>query len=402
MQFASEHKPEKKTLDMKDLNVVVAGRERDTIEFLASLTQRMLGCRPQLQHINNGHADPLYGHTETPDLLILDLAADWREQLGALTARPPAARPTTLVIGPPTQVDAMRLAMRAGARDYLGSPVAPAELEQALSLITSEESQRSDGGAHWVAVTGARGGVGASMIACNLATLLQKHASTLLIDLDLQAGSQAGYLDIEPRQDFGGAIDSVGELDEVALDGYVCRATSGLGLLASPSALILPEQIAEDDCARLFSLASTSFDWIVADVPRRLDHIGAAALELSTEVLLVIEQSVAALRDGLRFYDVLTAEVGLAASQISFVLNRWTRNSQITASQIQKNVGDARVLTIANDYRAVSESLNVGVPVVEHARASAPGKSLRQLHEQLTGHAPPPSLVRSLTSMLRS
>ena len=84
MQFALEHRLEEDGV-MKNLNVVIAGRERDTIEFLASLTQRALDCRPQLQHINNGHADPLHGHTETPDLLILDLAADWREQLGALT-----------------------------------------------------------------------------------------------------------------------------------------------------------------------------------------------------------------------------------------------------------------------------------------------------------------------------
>ena len=76
-----------------NLRIVIAARDRASLDQLSAMTRDYFGCEPILQHITNGHADPLYGHTDRPDLLILELAADWREQLGAIYARPAAARP---------------------------------------------------------------------------------------------------------------------------------------------------------------------------------------------------------------------------------------------------------------------------------------------------------------------
>ncbi|MDH3645828.1 MAG: AAA family ATPase [Gammaproteobacteria bacterium] len=387
------------------IQVVIAGRDKDFLEHLAPITREYFGCDPVLQHISNGHADPLHGHTDDIDLLIVDLAADWREQLGSICARPAAARPPMLVVGPATEVEAMRLAMRAGARDYLSTPVNTTEFLQALSLIEQEERRHDHGPSQWTSIIGAKGGIGASMIACNLAQLVcQANKHTALLDINLQAGSLVSYLDLEPRNDFQDAIEGAPDLDSVALEGFMTKTADGLHLLAAPtSQIILPDQIPSDNLTTLFDLIATNYEHVIVDLPRNLDHVVAAAVEQSDHVFLVMEQSVVAMRETLRILDVLCREFGLSESQIRIIINRYSKSADVTEGQIRKNIGDLDIHTIPNDFRIVRESLDIGIPVVRHARGSASAKALTKLSQELTGQkSGRGSLVSSLTSILRS
>ncbi|MBT8138054.1 MAG: AAA family ATPase [Gammaproteobacteria bacterium] len=389
----------------KYLKVVIAGRDKQSLQNIAATSRKYTGSDPQLQHITNGHADPLYGHVDLPDLLILDLAMDWEEQLNAIRDRPASARPNMIVIGPASQASAMRLAMRAGARDYLPRPVAGDELLAALQQLEQDGIRQQPDNCTWTSVIGVKGGVGASMVAANLAQLTTDAAKhTALIDLNLQAGSLAGYLDVEPRHTFREASLSAHDLDSLALSGYMTRTSSGLHLLAAPdNDILLPEHIPIENVSALFELIATNYQHVFADLPRHLDYIVAAAIEQADQHLVVMEQSVAALRETLRLLDLLGSEFGIGDTQIRVVINRHWKNASVSERQIRKNLGEFEIACIPNDFRSVSESLDIGVPVVSHARGSAAAKSLRRLGELVTGKKPERhSLVGSLTSMFRS
>lgn len=388
-----------------NLRIVIAGRDREVLDHLAPMTQEYFGCDPVLRQITNGHADPLYGIIDLPDLLILDLAADWSEQLGAICSRPVAARPTLLVIGQATEVDAMRLAMRAGASDYLSRPVDRHDFLQALSHIEQQESQHDRDASIWTSVISAKGGIGASMLACNLAQLVrQEKKHTILLDLHLQTGSLASYLDLEPRNNFLDAIEAAHDLDNVALEGFMTKTTDNLHLLAAPTnQLVLPDQIPGGNLAVMFDLIRNNYEHIIVDLPRQIDSVTASAVEHTDSFILVIEQSVLAIREALRILDVLCREFDVSESQIRIVINRFSKNAEVRERHIRKNLGDLDIFTIPNDYRAVKESLDMGIPLVRHARSSAAAKALAKLGAELTGRQPERgSLVSSLAGMLRN
>ena len=84
--------------------------------------------RIDVRHIENGHADPLYGVAELPDLLIFHAGTSGVAEIEALIERPASRRPPSTVIGPANDMNLIRLAMKGGARDYLQEPVSTEEL----------------------------------------------------------------------------------------------------------------------------------------------------------------------------------------------------------------------------------------------------------------------------------
>ena len=116
-----------------------------------------------------------------------------------------------------------------------------------------------------------------------------------------------------------------------------------------------------------------------------------------------MEQSVVALRETLRLLDVLCREFGINESQICIVTNRFSKNAEVSERHIRKNLGDLNIFNIPNDFRVVRESLDIGIPVVRHARNSAVAKALTALGIELTGSEPErTSLVSSLANILRN
>src|SRR5262245_17993367 len=131
----------------------------------------------------------------------------------------PASRPPLIVVGPPANAEAMRLAIRSGAQDFLVEPLQSAELIASLARVRREprrEAERAPGVID--VVVGAAGGVGASFIACNLAhlTVAAAERSCLLLDLDVNYAPLTHFLDLNPERGLIEALETVETLDEHA------------------------------------------------------------------------------------------------------------------------------------------------------------------------------------------
>jgi pilus assembly protein CpaE len=369
------------------LHILLTGRSQQAAQMLATVLKEYSNTEVATRVISNGHFDPLYGLTSLPDVLILVLGPNYQEELGALESRPPALRPPTVVIGPEGDPEVMRLAMRAGARDFLTQPVSPEELQQTLHRIAQEKS--ADLGEHrTIAVLNAKGGSGATFIACNLAYILaaQKKAKTALLDLDIQFGAQALYLDLQPVHDIVEALKAVDELDALALEGYMAKHRSSLHLLAAPAdRLVLYDEVPPQSLDRLLALSSQSYSRIVIDMPRLLDGLSIMALERAYAVVVVMQQSLASIRDAKRLTAIMQRELEIPKERIVAVINRFESKNPISADNIRQALGQISLAFIPNDYGRVQAAADQGIPLYESAPSAPITRAFIQLANRLAG-----------------
>ncbi len=129
------------------LQLLFCGRDADALAGFRSMVQGLPDYRVATRLVSNGHTDPLYNVDPLPDVLVLHLSQLWRDELGALLQRERGQRPALLICGPLDNREAVRLAMQAGARDFLPEPVAPGELRAALLRQVAEaRSSATEGG----------------------------------------------------------------------------------------------------------------------------------------------------------------------------------------------------------------------------------------------------------------
>lgn len=379
-------------MDVDNLNVLIASRSKPVMDELVGIISA-LGFDVEHRFISNGHSDPLSGVEEQPDILVYCLSDLFEDELGSLLDRPAAQRPPTIIIGPAGNTSCMRAAIQAGARDYLEQPIREDELAEALQHLKAEFRQRHqasfEGGA-LVAVVSAKGGTGGSFLAANLAHLMVASSglNVALVDLDLQFGSLCQYLDLHPENGLIRALELVDELDEVALDAYMGRHQSGVRLIApKEDELVLARDIPVERLARLLELLTRTYDRVVVDLPRQIDDLSAAVYERAERILIVTQQELANVRDAVRLRSLLLRELAVPQERITMVVNRYDKALPVELTDICKAIGIERndCMMIPNHYRSVAESINVGVPMLEHARGSSVTRALMDLESQLGG-----------------
>jgi len=378
-----------KNISDNSIRVLAAGRAPDALASLEQILSDEMDIDFSVRHIVNGTIDPLQGVRELPDVLVLHLSGNWRGELAALRARPVSERPPIIAVSDEADAGMMREAMNAGARDFLSYPCSPGELLASVHHLANENRRSANGGsAHLTAVINAKGGSGASFIACNLGHMLAADLGqkTALIDLDLQFGTLPLYLDVSPRTTLMDALAVADELDGVALEGYMARHGSGLHLLPSMSDhLGLPWEIPEASLGRILNLATANYNQIIVDLPRQIDPLTSSVIERADSVLVVIQQSLTHIRDAKRLLQLISNELGVPRQATEVVVNRYNEKNPITLHDIRDAVQHDEIITLPNDFSRVSESVNSGRPLLEMARGAALTRTLQRLAQRLSG-----------------
>ncbi|MEO4046566.1 AAA family ATPase [Pseudomonas sp. CAU 1711] len=370
--------------------LLISSRDTRALHRLQEISQRIPGLQVNTRLVSNGHTDPLYGLDELPDFLLLWVSHLWREELAALLQRPANERPPLLVCGPLDEREGMRMAMQAGARDFLADAVVEAELLGALQRMLRESHVGSVSGGKLVAVMNAKGGSGATMLACNLAHQLSATgASTLLLDLDLQFGSVAHSLDIAPTHSHVEVMQQVEGLDSVALRGFCSHFSPTLHVLGGRSGdLCLTQDVRLEQLEALLQLARASYDWVVVDLPRQIDHLTGVTLEQADHCYILLQQSLSHLKDASRLLQILRNDLGVQSNRLHIVVNRYSKTAPITLQDIDDALRCPDLQRLPNDFAAVSESQNSGVPLELHAPRAPITQALRNLKQELAGSQP--------------
>jgi pilus assembly protein CpaE len=319
---------------------------------------------------------------------VLRLETDHVSELTGLAESRPDSRPPLIVVGPAGNADAARLAVRSGARDFLAEPVRPDELIAAIESLRDDPSHAAARlrRAELIVVIGAAGGVGTSMVACNLALALvtATKAPTLLLDLDVNAAPLAGFLDLSPERGLPSALAEAEQLDEHSLQGYVAKHRSGLRLMGMPSASVVSAR--DLDLARFASVMgvlSSNYRYIVADASHTLDDLSVATLSMARTVVLVLQQSVVQLKQASRMLGVLCNEVGLSRDRILVVVNRHLKHSTVALDDVRRALNQERLTVLASRYKSVLASIDGGIPMLEHDPSSDVTKAIIDLQQEI-------------------
>lgn len=326
-------------------------------------------------------------------VMLVDLAGD-EATPDALDALAELSRHGTAVIalGSVNDVHVFRRMLRAGAADYLVKPIDAEAVELALDRALQEQKSGSTPvrQGRCIAFIGARGGVGASTVAAAFAwTVAERlHRRAALVDLDLQFGIQGLLFDQEPNRGLREALDDPERVDSQFLERAMMRPGSRLHVLATEEAVDQAAEIPGDAVVHLLKQSRLAYDVTVLDLPRRAVTAQPVALGEITDVVIVGDRSLPALRDINRLTRFLRSTA--SESQVHLVLNRTetSRHDQVARRAFDGALELPVFAELPLDATAAARSLNGGQPLSAVAPRSRLVSELTTFATRLLGIQP--------------
>ncbi len=315
-----------------------------------------------------------------PDVIVIDVRKNGLPQELPLVRRTfPAAGIITIA----TQLESSAVldAMRAGVNEFLAEPITDKDIRQALERVSGLRPGPVE--REVFAFIGAKGGVGTTTIAANVATALAKTKASrvLLLDLHPAYGDAALFFAAEPRFSVLDALENTHRLDEAYLRGLVVKTKAGPDLLASSDRSI----VGAIDAHRVHTLiefVSRHYTHVVLDVPRS-DSAALDALEAATNIVIVAEQELSTVRGAARMATTLRQRYG--KDKVQVVVSRYDSASPIAEADVARVTGGAVSHMFPSDYRLAVEALNHGKPLVLDDSSKLSG-SLTAFTRRLGGH----------------
>ncbi len=325
----------------------------------------------------------------TPDAAIIDIDTD-EERAMSLLAEIKDKHPACglIVVSSRTEGQLILKAMRAGAAEFLNSPVQIEELVNALDRVTAatDGKKRSKAGSI-ISLAGASGGVGSTSIAVNLACGIARHPdnSVVLVDLDLSLGDADVFLDMIPDYTLLDVAQNISRLDLALLRKSLTKHESGVYLLPRPIQLDDMDQITTEDFKRVLGLLKASFTHLVIDLSKAYSRLDLSALEMSEHILLLTQLDLPCLRNVVRLLTSLENHDGLS-EKVRIVVNRsGLDKSQISSANAEETINRKIYWRIPNNYGAVADCRNNGVPLIKQAPKSPITQSINELADKLCG-----------------
>jgi pilus assembly protein CpaE len=198
------------------------------------------------------------------------------------------------------------------------------------------------------------GGVGVTSLAGNLALALRYtfNKRVAVVDLDLQSGGMAVFLNLEPERTIMQLCEGDRRLDSIQLESSLTKHPSGIYLLAAPKRIEDSELVSEKTIGAVLELMRQLFDFVVVDCGGYIDENAVAAWERSDHLFYVLDQSIAAARCAWRFVD-LFGRLGLSGVEPNFILSRFVPHHPITEEQITHTLGRPIYAKIPRDEKVL-------------------------------------------------
>ncbi|MBB1246522.1 AAA family ATPase [Streptomyces durbertensis] len=318
-----------------------AGNSTALLDQLAALAAESVGALPEVVLV----------HESITPLPALELVRE-------IALRFPAVG-SVLLTGDPSPA-VYSAAMEAGARGVLGLPLGHDDLTGRVHSVAQwaagvrrhlgggDEAPTGPGG-RVITVSGAKGGVGCTLTAVQLALAAQSGGSVALVDLDLQSGDVASFVDVQFRRSIAD-LAGISDLSVRVLQDAVFAHPSGLNLLLAPAEGERAEEVTEAAARQILGVLRARYETVVIDCGAQLTPAGAAAVETADTALIVTTPDVVAVRGVKRMLRLWERLQIRKAEDAVTVVNRHTRTSELQPQLIQRLTGTrlARTTVPAN------------------------------------------------------
>jgi pilus assembly protein CpaE len=281
-----------------------------------------------------------------------------------------------------------RRVLRSDAVDVLPIPFSPDELHQAIETgrhrLAVARPQGAPRAGRVVTFLGALGGMGTTTIATQAAMIWAETQSVCLIDLDLQFGNAALYLNLKPQLSLADLMEAGDRLDAEFLRSVGERHTSGMTVISSPPDVMPLDAVTPEFVDRLLDLACQAFDVVLVDMPGAWVAWSLSALRKSDAITLITGMSVPGVHQARRQLEVLDAN-GLS-ERVRIVLNRVVHPmfGKVDLTETEKVLRHKIDFPISNDYPTVSSAIDEGRLISSIKMKSRVEKDLRVMIKELT------------------
>ncbi len=295
-----------------------------------------------------------------------------------------------------TDADSARKAVVAGARDYLTKPlkmddvikavqtaIAQQDRRQALQSGEPVSNLRSSGMV--VTIFGAKGGIGKTTMATNLATafVAMNAGSAVIVDVDTVFGDAAMMLDVPVEMSLVEAADKVDELDRESLGSYLTLHQSGVRVLPAPFEPIDWRNVSPEAVGKVITLLAQTHDFVVVDCPATFTDLVAVALEKATVVLLMTSLDITSIKDTTTALKLLSGGIN-NDDKIKLIVNHATNANSLHEDDVSKVLRREVFWSIPHD-EGIASSAQVGLPVVIDRPQSSVSANITELAAMLAG-----------------
>ena len=298
-----------------------------------------------------------------PEVLLVEIAAIRSDLTNALKAIKKAAPQTKIIaLHPSDDPQIILAALRAGANEFVSPPYGDSFGPALSRVIESQKDERSpERRGKVVGFLSAKGGCGATTLACHIAADLQRQTSkqVLLADLDLTSGMVGFLMKTAGNYSILDAISNLPRLDESLWKALISKYKPGIDVIASPEDFSYEHAPSGDELRQAIRFMRTQHDWIVLDLGRSLNEVVAALYGELDELFLISVLEVSALH-GLKAITQKLRDRGEDLTKLEVVLNRTPKMMDITQEELQKVIGRPLYAMLPNDYPSLYQSYSAG------------------------------------------
>ncbi len=250
-----------------------------------------------------------YGGAPTPNVIVVESRLGADRLLGELDRLADVCDPGSkvVVVGHVNDIDLYRDLLRRGVSEYVVAPFGPIDFIRTVSRLYGDAQAKPLG--RTIAFFGARGGVGSSTVAHNVAWSMARLFETdvALLDLDLPFGTAGLDFNQDPSQGIADAVYSSDRVDDVFIDRLLAKCDDHLNLLAAPATLEKSYDFSADAFGTIIDVTQKGVPTVVLDVPHMWTGWVRKVLTMADEIVVVASPDLANLRNTKNIVDVLTA-----------------------------------------------------------------------------------------------
>ena len=379
----------------------------ETVETAAAVQaacedRRLAKAHLKIQMGGMAAAIEAYRTAPTPNVILLETESRTEilpglDQLAAVCD----AGTRVVVIGRINDVTLYRELVRRGVSDYVIAPVGPIDIVRSVcNLFTTPEAKAVG---RIIAVVGAKGGVGASTIAHNVAWAIARDLAldSVVADLDLAFGTAGLDYNQDPPQGIADAVFSPDRIDTAFLDRLLSKCTDHLNLLAAPASLERVYDFGTDAFDAIFDTLRTTMPCIVLDVPHQWSGWTKRALIGADDILIVAAPDLANLRNAKNMFDTLKAARPNDRAPI-YCLNQVgiPKRPEIKAGEFAKAIENDPIVSIPFEPQIFGSAANNGQMIAEISANHRTAEMFLQIAQRLTGRGESKKSGNSLLSPL--
>ncbi len=305
-----------------------------------------------------------------------------------------------MLVAEAVTADLLRKGMRAGVSDVIEAPLDEAKIEAAIeqfahdvlsrkapAAAAPEPRHRGEEG-RIITVMSAKGGSGKTVLATNLALLLNRlpDKKVVLVDADLQFGDVCLVLQLEPRFTMVNAAHELYHLDAELLDSLLTEHPSGLKVLAAPLEPAFADDITTAGLMQMLDVLKESFDYVVVDTASMLDELILSLIEKSDDIMMLVDMDLPSVKNAKLALETLRL-LKFSTSNVKLVLNRSNSKAKLDNKEIEGALKMPISASIPSDG-AVAASVNEGRPVVENDPKSKVARGFESAAELIAGKIP--------------